>query len=284
MRRVISLFLSCICCCGTFATPESASTDADKGFIFASVKVAVELETRRAEIDHFDGKKFYLKGIKRPIRPSGGIPADLEPLVAISDLYTEISDFDFKFSDSGASLESIAATGTANAMVARAEFTPTPGVTSRGGRIQIVGPTSSQTDEFRDFQIIEEGIADQSRPPPRENRLLGQIKGKGELVADRTITHAYAVLFMEFSRTFPGDEVAHLAPLTRIIRVGNLAAGKKKKLKFTLTFPKLLASEAELRIFLFDGAGKPIATNLSHDLRELTPAQLKEWREMENKP
>jgi len=66
--------------------------------------------------------------------------------------------------------------------------------------------------------------------------------------------------------------------MVRMKKIGNLDTGRPNKVRFSYPLSEGFVNDKGIEIFLFSGDGKPLATNLSRNLRPLTVEELRKIR------
>lgn len=66
------------------------------------------------------------------------------------------------------------------------------------------------------------------------------------------------------------------ARVVRIKKIGNLDTGRPNKVRFSYPLPEGFVNDKGIELFLFHEDGKPLATNLSRNLRPLTVEEVEE--------
>ena len=252
-------------------------------YLFLSGKVSAQIKRDFFPIESFDGKRLQLTGSKKSLKPVNRLNCSLQPVMVISKYFVEIRDLEFTFDSQAERLRTMMAINEMNAeqmrQQATTEFENT--VAAMDGRGQLV----SEGD--RSVEALGELTKDQTEKEFLYSGLHKQVDslyGRCTVVPDTDLENAYTVAVLIFEGVgATNTSVGQQTTFVRIASIGNLQKGVGEPIKFDYSFPKLKATSAKIDIFLFNGEGKHVATNLSRGLRSLTTEEFEEFRSLEKK-
>jgi hypothetical protein len=202
--------------------------------------------------------------------------------MVVSKFYASVDDLEYSFSDTSSELNNLLAINAVEKQQMRYEA----GVDFQNFRQGLVTTRPPVTDATKAAMALNSETREHVEKSLREwgsSKLIDTLQGASSIITNHNVTNAYAALVLKLDQDVKDQEEPQRHTVVRIIAVGDINARDPKSFKFRTSFPRLDASFGALEIFLFDGSGKYIATNLSRGLRELNPQQLKELRELEMK-
>ncbi len=260
----------------------SSSTTGDNSYLFLAGKVSAQLKDAYIRVQSFDGKKFHLIGSDKTLRANKPLLATLQPVMVVTKFYANVESLEFNFTDTSSELSNLLAINAVEKQQMRFEAATDFQNFKQGlvtTRPPVTDATKAATAMRADtLEHVEENIRDWGG-----SRLIDTIQGACHIITNRDVAHAYAALVLKIDQMVKDQAEPQRQTIVRIVGVGDIAANDAKSFKFRTGFPRLEATFGEMEIFLFDGSGKYVATNLSRGLRELTPQQLVELRELEMK-
>jgi len=219
----------------------------------------------------------------------------MKPVVAISNLYADINDLEYSFRSVEASLRSLQVISQMNSEQMRFEAANEFSSSQLSGDFQdaasdgddvSVGDIASQMsagdnavqalNDLTDDQILDELRGDGSIG------LRDTINGRCSIVSARQVDNAYGAIVLSFREANAQKRLQGIRrSVVRIIPVGDIQPGVENRLKFTCSFPELQLRDTKLDVFVFDGNGQPVATNLSRAIKAITAEQLEKFRQLE---
>lgn len=253
------------------------SSESGNSYMFMSGKISAQMNDTFLPVKAFDGKRFHVSGSDSTIRPAKDISCAMKPVMVISNLYADVNELEYNFDSNADRLRSMWALNEMESEQMRfqagVEFE-----NMRGGRPQ--GTTERDVAATALNDLTKDQVEEDIRKTGISN-WVDNIRGKYSVVPNRSIENAYSALVLSFVLYGEDESKDIKRSIVRIVPVGDLQAGENKNLKFNCTFPELKISTGKLDIFLFDGKGKYVATNLSRGLKEITPEHLQRLRELE---
>lgn len=227
-----------------------------------------------------DKKGVYIDtglGIKR-VRYS--TECRLLPKLVISDKVVTISDVKYGFDNLRQSqLEAGAMTE-----MMQNELATERTALLRGGGIAGAPPggpseeVQAEINEMKEVQAKNSEFVKESLENDAYSRgaFSDLINVKFNLFSETDLENVYCAMAVRYLRRDRNNsEKLAKAQMVRIKKIGNLNTGRPNKVRFSYALPEGFANDNGIELFLFTGDGKPIATNLSRNLRPLTVAELK---------
>lgn len=254
----------------------------DTSYLFLAGKVSAQLKDTFVRVESFDGKRFHLTGSEKTLRANKPLPATLQPVMVVTKFHAYLDELEYSFSDTSSELSNLLAINAVEKQQMRYEAS----VDFQNFKQGLVTTRPPVTDATRAAMTLNEETREHVEENLRRwggSRLIDTMQGTCQITTNRDVAHAYAAMVLKLDQDVQDQEKPQRHTAVRIVGVGDITAGKAKPFKFRASFPRLEASYGDLEIFLFDGSGKYVATNLSRGLRELSPQQLSELRELEMK-
>ena len=275
-----------------FLHAEDAS---DQHYVFLSGVISAKIKDQFVPINSFDGKRLNFDGAAKSTRPTARMSCSMQPVVAISNLYVDINEWEYSFSSMEANLRSLQVINQMNSEQMRFEAANEFSNSQLGGDFQ---DAQSDGDDVGASEIARQMTAgdnavqalndltyDQIIDEIREVGSFGlrdTINGRCSIVSDRQIDNAYGAIVLSFREANAQKRLQGIRrSVVRIFPVGNIQPGVANRLKFTCSFPELRLTDTKLDVFLFDGNGQHVATNRSRAIKEITAEQLEKFRELE---
>ena len=272
---------------------EGASASEKSHYLFLSGKVSVDVRGEMLPITGFDGKRFQAE--EKNIKPSPKLGAGLKPILAVSTMYAEVSDFSFNLH----SVESeIRALHTMNEIGAEdllnqmsLDFESAALATDRlaaaaTGNTARLSQIQNQQKDLWDNEEAQEDLTYNQTIDQTANlnelRFMDTVKGQCTLRSEKDIENAYAALSISLQIAQKNGDLKKSA-LIRTFPVGDLKAGKTQPVKFECQFPELKVAGAKVDLFLFDSKGKHVATNMARGLKKVSKEELEELRAQSSK-
>ena len=263
-------------------------------YVFLSGQISAAVSENYFPIEEFDGDRLRLSGIKKRLKPAGNLPCSMKPVVAISNKYAEVSSLSYRFSSNRADMNELMALNEMNAEQIRFEqgqnFEQAVGSGSffnNGGGVSLEegGGAPSFENSAQEISELDRLSYDQSLDDPDNfgaNILQDTIYLRFGLQPKQDMENAYAAVVLNFKELNAKKRLQGIRrSVVRVIPIGDLQSGKARDLKFTCTFPEHNIDDAKVDVFLFDGNGDHIATNIAKAIKEITPEQLEKFRELE---
>ncbi len=267
---------------------ENTSASEKSHYLFLSGKVSVDVKGEMAPITGFDGKRFQAGGKK--IKPSPKLAAGLKPILAVSTMFAEVSEFSFNLH----SLESeIRALHTMNEVGAEdlqnqmgLDFEHAALASDRlsaaaAGDNARLSEIQNQQRDLWNTEETQEDLSYNQNIDQISNlhglRFMDTVKGQCTLISMKDIENAYGALSISL-QVAQKDGSLKKAALIRTFPVGDLQEGKTQAVKFQCEFPELKVAGAKVDLFLFDSKGKHVATNMARGLKKVSKEELEELR------
>ena len=264
------------------------------GALFAFINAWGEESANEADLDQYffiggslsaaEGKSYFPiasvtkrhlyvdKGSKLK-RLSNRVPVIVQLKPALSDRYIELSAFDVSFSSSLPALIEARAVSEAmrHEMGTDLEIASLPKIESRGPRWRL---NYDQIENLnRDTQEFQDNLRDQVdyATDVAENQ-MDTVHLEFELTPDRDYRDVYAAVAISYA--FPRRDEAQRGSQVFARFIGDLEGGKSELVKLRASLVQFRAFDTRSEVFLFDGEGTPIATNLSRRLQKMTAAEV----------
>ena len=106
---------------------------------------------------------------------------------------------------------------------------------------------------------------------------MDTVKGQCTFLSEKDIPNAYGALSISLNVVNKDGEINKSA-LIRTFPVGDLKAGIAQTVEFESQFPELKVGGAKIDLFLFDGKGKHVATNMARGLKKVSKEELEALR------
>lgn len=263
-------------------------------YVFLSGQISAAVSEDFYPIDTFDGDRLRLEGIKKRLRPAGNLPCQMKPIVAISNKYAEVSSFSYSFNSNRADMTELMAINEMNSEQMRFEqgqnfeqATQNGTFFGNGGGVSLEEGGGSQSFEnsAQSVDELDQLSYNQSIDDPDAfgaNILQDTISLRFELQPRQSIENAYAAVVLSFKEQNAQKRLQGIRrSVVRVIPIGDIESGVARQMKSTCTFPEHNIADAKVDIFLFDGNGDHVATNIAKAIKEITPEQLEKFRELE---
>lgn len=263
------------------------------GAILASVFALGEESVEGGDSDHYlfiggslsaaEGKSYfpiasvnkrhvYVEKGEKLKRLSNRVPVIIHLRPTLSDRYVELGNFDFSFSSTLPALIEARAVSEAmrHQMGTELEIARMPKIESRGPRWRL------NYDEIenlnRDTKEYQQTLRDHAEyaTDVAENR-LDTVHLEFDVVPDRDYSEVYAAVAVSYALPRRGESQRGSQVFARYI--GDLKAGQSELVKLRSNLVQFRALDARCEVFLFEGEGTPIATNLSRRLQKMTAAE-----------
>lgn len=265
-----------------------ADTSEKSYYLFLSGKVSAELRGELRPITGFDGKRYQLED--KTVKPSGKLAAGLTPILAVSTMYAEVAEFSFNLHSLESEIRAlhtmneIGAEDLRNQMGLDFEYSTlatdrlsaaATGDTSRLNEIQ-----DQQKDLWDSEDTLEELTYNQTIDQTANLgglRFMDTVKGQCTLLSEKDIPNVYGALSISLQFVNKEGEINKSA-IIRTFPIGDLEAGTPKPVKFESHFPELKVGGAKVDLFLFDGNGKHVATNMARGLKKVSKEELEALR------
>ena len=217
----------------------------------------------------------------------------MKPVVAISNKYAEVSDLNYRFSSNKADMKELMALNEMNAEQIRFDQGQDFQSSQQSGTFFAQGGSAAvEVQELQPIDNTAQGSGDldrlsydQSLDDPDNygvNILQDTISLRFGLQPRQAIENAYAAVVLSFQEQNAKKRMQGIRrSVVRVIAIGDVQAGKAREMKFTCTFPEHNINDAKVDVFLFDGNGDHVATNIAKAIKEITPEQLEKFRELE---
>lgn len=290
----ISITLLCLFSFAGVTVAAGQSTESGPHYVFLSGQISAAVSETFFPIEEFDGDRLRLGGIKKRLRPAGNLPCSMKPVVAISNKYADVSDLNYSFSSNKADMTELMALNEMNAEQIRFEqgqnfeqAVATGSFFGGGGGISLEEGGGSQLFENRAQEIdeLDQLTYDQSMDDPDAfgaNILQDTIYLRFDLQPRQDMENAYAAVVLSFQELNAKKRLQGIRrSVVRVIPIGDVRSGVSRDMKFTCTFPEHNVADAKVDVFLFDGNGDHVATNIAKAIKEITPEQLERFRELE---
>ncbi|GAB5558683.1 MAG: hypothetical protein SynsKO_03300 [Synoicihabitans sp.] len=251
-----SRILLAVALCSPVWAQSPPSSEELPSYLFLSGKVKVNIKKDRLPIRNFDGEYFHFAESQKSLSADASVRAWLQPVMVLSNYYADISGLSYRLGSERNDEDK-------NRPLRPAQDQPLFQETELDARTK-----AHIENALREF---------------KGSRWIDTLDGRCEITSTRSVENAYAALVLSIDQVIPRVSQAIRRTAVNLVPVGNLAAGESRTLEFNTQFPLFEALSADLEIFLFDGSGKHIATNLSRGLEELTPEQVDELRALEMK-
>ena len=262
-------------------------------YLFLSGKVSINVRDEMLPITGFDGKRYHLG--EKSVRPSSKLIAGLKPILAVSTMYAEVSEFSFGLH----SLESeIRALHTMNEIgaedlrnqvgldfehAALATDRLTAAATGNADRLNEI--QNQQKDLWQNEDTQEELTYNQTIDQTANLnalRFMDTVKGQCTFVSEKDIENVYGVLSISLEVAQKDGSLSKNAVI-RTFPVGDLKAGEAQPVKFECQFPEVKVAGAKADLFLFDSNGKHVATNMARGLKKVSKEELEALRAQSQK-
>lgn len=258
-----------------FAASVSAADSGRRHYAFSSGDLVAAYKSGFLPVLSGDKRGVYVdtgRGIKR-IRYSA--ECRLLPKLGISNQIVTISDAKFGFDNlRQARLE----TGAVSEMMQN-EAATEAAILMKGGGIA-GGPPEGLSDEIQaeinemktrqaeTSEFVKESLEDDAYD---RGELSDIINVKFSLLPEKDLENVYCAMLVRYLQR-DGNNSGEFAKVqvVRMKKIGNLNTGRPNKVKFSYPLPEGLVNDKGIELFLFSGDGKPLATNLSRNLRPLT--------------
>lgn len=274
MKRISIAFIGSLSVAVAFSV--SAADDSESGYYaFTSGHLVAAYKSGFLPVLSGDKRGVYIDtdlGIKR-IRYS--TECKLLPKLVISDQLVTISDVKYGFDNLRQSqLEARAMTESM-----RNEAATERTILLRGGGIAGSPPegpseeVQAQIDEMKEVQAENSEFIKESleQDAYSQGELSDLINVRFSLLPESELENVYCAMLVRYLRR-DGNNSGKLAKvqIVGMKKIGNLDMGRPKKVRFSHPLPEGYVNDKGIEILLFSGDGKPLATNLSRNLRPLT--------------
>ena len=289
-QTLVGLFLFSI----SVAQAQNSPAASEKShYLFLSGKVSISVKDEMLPITGFDGKRYQVG--EKSVRPSGKLAAGLKPILAVSTMYAEVSDFSFNLH----SLESeIRALHTMNEIGAE-DLRNQMGLDFQHAALasdRLAAAASGDTARLNQIQNQEKEIwaSEDSQEDLTYNQTIDQtanlnglrfmdmVKGECTLISEKDIENVYGALSISL-QVAQKDGSLKKSALIRTFPVGDLTAGEAQQVEFECQFPELKVAGAKADLFLFDSKGKHVATNMARGLKKVSKEELEALRAQSQK-
>ncbi len=276
MKQISKLIVGSIAVAFAFSTHAEDKVSSESGYYaFFSGDLVAAYKSGFLPVLSADRKGVYIdtdKGIKR-VRYS--TECRLLSKMAISDQIVAISGIKFGFDNLQQSqLEASAMTETM-----REEAAVERTALLRGGGIAGSPPegpseeVQADIDEMKDVQSKNSEFVRESLENDAYSRgeLSDLINVRFDLLPETDLKNVYCAMVVRYLQRDENfsDRFAK-ARIVRMKKIGDLDTGRPNKVRFSYPLPEGFVNDNGIEIVLFSGEGKPIATNLSRNLRPLT--------------
>lgn len=284
-------------CCLLVASVIFGAAESGPHYVFLSGQISAAVSEEYFPIEEFDGDRLRLSGIKKRLRPVGNLPCSMKPVVAISNKYAELSNLSYRFSSNKAEMAELMALNEMNAEQIRFEQgqnfeqslatgTFFQGGGSMGGiSLEPGGGAPFFENSAQEISELDRLSYDQSLDDPDKfgaNLLQDTISLRFALQTRQDMDNTYAAVVLSFIEQSAKKRMQGIRrSVVRVIPIGDVKSGVSRDMKFTCTFPEHDVNDAKVDVFLFDGNGDHVATNLAKAIKEITPEQLEKFRELE---
>ena len=261
----------------------------EQHYVFLSGKISAQVKKEFLPVSSFDGSRLRFDGSSRTEKPTPRLTCSMIPVVAISNLYAEVSDLEFSFRSNAESMRTMWALNEMNAEQMRFEAgTDFENRSAAGTTITPEGATvviADITEGDKAVIALDDLTSDQIDDRIRGEGLMGMadtIRGSCSIVTDRDIENSYGAIVLSFREENAQKRMQGIRrSVVRVVPVGDIDSGISKSLKFSCNFPERQIADSKLDFFLFDGKGQHVATNLSRAIKEITTEQLEKFKELE---
>lgn len=284
ISTVIGTLLACLLPLTLVASDESKKSH----YLFLSGKISVNVKDEMKPINGFDGKRYQVGD--KSIKPSPKLGAGLKPILAVSTMFTEVTEFGFNLHSLESEIRALHSMNEVGAEDLRNQMgldfehaalatdrlsAAATGDTSRLNEIQ------NQQRDLWDNEDAQEDLTYNQNIDQIANlnglRFMDTVKGECTLKSMKDIENVYGALSISL-QVAQKDGALKKTALIRTFPVGDLKAGKNRPVKFECQFPELKVAGAKVDLFLFDGKGKHVATNMARGLKKVSKEELEELR------
>ena len=290
--RIIS-FISLFVLTFSLAHAQDSSSPEKPYYLFLSGKVSLQVKDEMLPISGFDGKRYQVGD--KSIRPSPKLGAGLKPILAVSTMYAEVSEFSFTLHSLESeiralhSMNEIGAEDLQNQM--GLDFESAALATDR-----LAAAATGNTTRLNQIQNQQKGIweNEDNQEDLSYNQTIDQtanlnalrfmdtVKGQCTFISEKNIENVYGALSISL-QVAQKDGALKKTALIRTFPVGDLTAGEALPVEFECQFPELKVAGAKADLFLFDSKGKHIATNMARGLKQVSKEELEALRAQSQK-
>lgn len=282
---IISLLLTSL---SLALAQENAPASEKSHYLFLSGKVSVDVKGEMVPITSFDGKRYQAGG--KNIKPSPKLGAGLKPILAVSTMFAEVSEFSFNLHSLESeiralhSMNEVGAEDLQNQMGLDFEHAALASdklsATAAGDSARLSEIQNQQRDLWNNEDTQEDLSYNQNIDQIDNLNGLGfmdMIKGQCTFISTKNIENAYGALSISL-QVAQKDGSLKKAALIRTFPVGDLQEEKTHPVEFECQFPELKVAGAKVDLFLFDSKGKHVATNMARGLKKVSKEELEELR------
>lgn len=285
MNNVIKIMSAVIIGSLVVGVASSVSADENTGrqngyYIFSGGHLVAAYKSGYLPVISADKKGVYIntdRGIKR-IRYS--TECKLISKLAISDQVVAVSELKYGFDNLRQSqLESQAVSE-----MMQNEAATEASILMKGGGIAGAPPGGLSEELQAEINQMKEVQSETSEfvKESLENDAYGRgelsdiVNVRFNLLPETDLKNVYCAMVVRYLQKdpiIPGK--LSRARVVRVKKIGSLDTGRPNKVRFSCPFPEGFVNEKGLELFLFHGEAKPLATNLSRNLRPLIEEELR---------
>lgn len=260
-------------------------------FAFLSGEVRTEIKGAPRTIAGSKGKKMIFEESRDTAPFAAQLTYQFIPVVALSDDYVEISEISLGFNSIATNLREAKLRSDMQAIqdaaqVQIANLESEANAMESGGDSDGAILKSMEAEEVSNDvqQMVEQGLGMIDDGMLEKEGAFDIFYANFDVLPHQDVENAYAALVMTYDET---DAVLKRQGIRKSIvrtsHLGDLEADRPMKVRVSKTFVEQVVTGAEIEVYIFSGDGKPIATNKSTGLKQLTPEQLRKWRDLESK-
>lgn len=269
----------------------SAPPDGDElpHYAFISGELTTSFKNSVQTIAGSDGKKLLLEDTTLRLPFGKNVSFRFTPAVALSNEFAEVSEVSVAFNSIAASkreanvaADNQAIQDGANLEVGRLESQASAAIALGNEDAAIELQQKAQEIAFETSELISQTQAMIDEGWFEKEDVFDLYFATFSIKPHQDIKDAFAALVMTYDETDPLLKRQEIKKsIVSMASLGDLMADTETPIKVSKSFVEQTVIGAEIEVFIFSGEGKPIATNRSSALKQLTPEQLKRWRELE---